>query len=89
MPNLLVGQSYDATITTSDGSTLPAGALQAASSDPSVSVGTPDANNVVKVTAVGLGTAVITYSATKYVSVMDNVSVLTPAALVLANGPIS
>jgi len=91
MPNLKVGQKYNASCAGTDGSTIPNGALNAISSDPTI-VSTQqsgDGSPVIQVRGVAVGAATVTYIATGYQNATETVNVAAAPSIVVTDGPIT
>ncbi len=85
-----VGKHRIQTVTASDGSTIPLGALTATSDNPNLATASVDpATNAVTVTAINPSTpsANVTYSAPGYGSVVQQINVLPVPTLIVTDGP--
>ncbi len=87
MSTLHISKKRIVTITATDGSTVPLGALTATSSGPGVTAAVNPATNEVTVTGVSSGTTSVTYSAPGYLSVFENFTVSPLPTLIATDGP--
>jgi len=86
MPSIKIGQFYDASVAASDGSAVTG--LSVVSDTGAVSVGAPDASNVVRITASSEGTANVTWSAPGFNPASEVVVVAARPNLVVTDGPV-
>ena len=88
MPQMKIGQFYDATVSASDGSAV--ANLAEVTDQPVVAFSIPDAAQplVVRVTAIAEGSGVLTYSAPGFNPVTEAVTVVPKPTLVVADGPV-
>ena len=88
MSTLHVGKKRDITITASDASVIPPGALSATSNIPTgATVAVNPATNLVTVTGVAPGPVQISYAAAGFVPLTENFTILAQPSLVAADGP--